>query len=540
MQAERQESSFFRLYPPCYLTEVLVYYAPKPTEGQNKDKDNRKDEEMNEETIKKAVAHIVEAMEGKDGKNWDGENPMYEGICGWGGVMSPMNRAAFVCKFGTGVTMQLEDMAKKVLEERADFWANSKAKGHEAIADNAEANDPASYEVGTFVWGVGDGLKCDHGDLTRCIRYHLEDEAEGKPRKPQLCKIVRIEEVEDIAAVARDYLKEWKSKEDEEGKREGGCMSDDVSDEEMGEWGQNFARLTDEKKRTFYNLCVLVRDKFGRFFLIDPEGYEYSRYVLLPRNWKKVLEPIVTAETERIKMERAEAEAAAAKSKAESKAAYDARCAKWAGIMEPVPEGMEKYRKEYRKIGKRNVAAMAKKAFPWVRFSVSYDGGWGSGYTLKWKNGPTVDEVKKACDFGLFCEGVDTFDGMTGSTDYKAAEFCEFSRKFGGIDNGVELEREECEKDQNGDPNGKPPKAEKPVKGDGGEFVTVTENKEKNGIEIRFPSMPSENIRNYMKAANWRWSKFSKCWYNRATDGNRKMAADIAAMWEKENGKAAA
>ena len=74
-------------------------------------------------------------------------------------------------------------------------------------------------------------------------------------------------------------------------------------------------------------------------------------------------------------------------------------------------------------------------------------------------------------------------------------------------------------------------------KGDG---VTITENTEKNGIEIRFPSMPSETIRDYMKAANWRWSKFSKCWYNRATDGNRKMAADIAAMWEKENGKAAA
>lgn len=75
-------------------------------------------------------------------------------------------------------------------------------------------------------------------------------------------------------------------------------------------------------------------------------------------------------------------------------------------------------------------------------------------------------------------------------------------------------------------------------KGDG---VTITENTEKNGIEIRFPSMPSENIRNYMKAAGWRWTRYNGgLWYNRATDGNRKMAADIAAMWEKENGKAAA
>ena len=83
----------------------------------------------------------------------------------------------------------------------------------------------------------------------------------------------------------------------------------------------------------------------------------------------------------------------------------------------------------------------------------------------------------------------------------------------------------------------KPTPPEAP-KGDG---VTITENTEKNGIEIRFPSMPSENIRNHMKAAGWRWTRYNGgLWYNRATDGNRKMAADIAAMWEKENGKAAA
>lgn len=80
-----------------------------------------------------------------------------------------------------------------------------------------------------------------------------------------------------------------------------------------------------------------------------------------------------------------------------------------------------------------------------------------------------------------------------------------------------------------------------PVVAADGNGVTITENTEKNGIEIRFPSMPSEAIRNYMKAKGWRWTRYNGgLWYNRATDGNRKMAADIAAMWEKENGKAAA
>lgn len=85
-----------------------------------------------------------------------------------------------------------------------------------------------------------------------------------------------------------------------------------------------------------------------------------------------------------------------------------------------------------------------------------------------------------------------------------------------------------------------PSKPTPPNGGGNGDGVTITENTEKNGIEIRFPSMPSEAIRNYMKANGWRWSKFARAWYNRATDGNRKIAADIAAMWEKENGKAAA
>jgi hypothetical protein len=421
-----------------------------------------------------------------------------------------------------------------VLAERAEFWNNSKAKGYEAMADNAEVNDPATFEVGGFVWGIGDGLKCDHGDLTRCIRYHLEDEKEGEPRKPQLCKIIRIEEVADILAVAKDYLKGWKAKENE-----GGWCSDDVSDEEAGAGCQHYSRLTDEQKRTYYTLCILVRDEAGRFFLIDPEGYEYPRYVLLPKNWKSILEPLVKEELVAMLAEEAAEKAAKEKAKAERKAAYDARCAKWADVMEPVP-AVDYWHPDYRKVGKRNVVAMAKKAFPWVRFSIAYDRGWGRGYSLKWKNGPTKEEVKAACDFGLFCTGIDTFDSMTDCAGYSEAEFCDFAHKFGGVSNGVELEREECEKDQNGDPNGKPPKAAKPkatAKEGGGDAVTVTENTEKNGVEIRFASIPSEEIRTELKSRNFRWSRFGGCWYNRMTPANMEFARNLA---ERLNGKAAA
>ena len=84
------------------------------------------------------------------------------------------------------------------------------------------------------------------------------------------------------------------------------------------------------------------------------------------------------------------------------------------------------------------------------------------------------------------------------------------------------------------------PSKPNPPSGGNGDGVTVTENKEKNGIEIRFPSMPSENIRNLCKSYGFRWSRFSKVWYNKMSDKAMADAEQIVAEWEKENTKAAA
>ena len=235
--------------------------------------------------------------------------------------------------------------------------------------------------------------------------------------------------------------------------------------------------------------------------------------------------------TAKIAAEKEAAEKAKAEKEAAARAAYDARCAKWEGIMEKVPEGLGQYDANYRKIGKRNVLKMAKAAFPWVRFSVSYDGGWGTGYVLKWKNGPSVDEVKNAGDYGLFMPWWDTYDGMTDCADSESAKFHDFSDRFGGVGNGVKFEREECEKDQNGDPNGKPPA---PKKAEGGETakaegVEMRINEEKHGVEIRFAAIPSEAVRSDMKRHGWRWTRFGGCWYNRDTEENREYARRLVA-----------
>ena len=54
--------------------------------------------------------------------------------------------------------------------------------------------------------------------------------------------------------------------------------------------------------------------------------------------------------------------------------------------------------------------------------------------------------------------------------------------------------------------------------------VTVTENEEKNGVEIRFPSKPSVAVLDSLKAHGWRWSRHGGCWYHKRTDANREFA----------------
>lgn len=58
--------------------------------------------------------------------------------------------------------------------------------------------------------------------------------------------------------------------------------------------------------------------------------------------------------------------------------------------------------------------------------------------------------------------------------------------------------------------------------------VTVTENPEKDGVELRFPAKPAPEILDSLKAHGWRWSRFSCCWYKRASDEAREFARALA------------
>lgn len=541
------------------------------------------------EMFHKGVEHVVKAMEGKDGEQWEGEHPMYQGVLGWNGPMSPMNRPAFVKQFGEENTKMIEAAARKVLADRSAFWQNSKAKGYEAQADALMTADPATYKEGDFVWGVMDGCKCDHEDLRKVVKHIIDDEAEGQANV-RLCRIIRIEEVENIEANMKTLMRDWKPQENE-----GGSNSDDVTEEEVGKMWEKYSQLTDEQKRTFYTLAVLIRDRKGKFVLIDPEGYSYPRYAILPKNWRTMYAGTAAEIEAEIKAAKEAAEAAAKQAEEDHKRKYAEECAEARRRFSYIP--CPKKDDTWLRTGdvSRNLRAILKREFPGVKFTVHSDTySMGDSVHVRWVDGPDRDAVQGIVD--IFGEhGGKMTDGYEFTTT-AATELCgSFSYAFTGreitpatrkaVEDLIRANLHGADDDciyreanialsQTSFPNGEyeiegiefadghykvkvaaknRPRPTPPTDGKGDSPVSVItgggepdngiaesgeafwkENKAKHGIEIYFPAKPSDYIIDELKYSRFRYSRFSQCWYNRMDEGTFEKARDIVMQYNKE------
>ena len=228
----------------------------------------------------------------------------------------------------------------------------------------------------------------------------------------------------------------------------------------------------------------------------------------------------------------------------------------------------------------RNLRAVLKHEFAATKFSVStssYSGG--SSATVEWTDGPTKKSVEaivggfETCKpdtsgdywddiqtvISTVCggfshvfagrrmsEGVEkylrtfferTWPRKDGEPDwnynqrihnecYEVFSRTEFPKEFEIV--GIEFNDEECRFELKIEDKGAKAKPES-VQCKGAE---VRENTEQNGIEIKFDSIPSAEVREALKAAGFRWSKFNKVWYHRATEKNRAKAMEIVAMIE--------
>ena len=64
--------------------------------------------------------------------------------------------------------------------------------------------------------------------------------------------------------------------------------------------------------------------------------------------------------------------------------------------------------------------------------------------------------------------------------------------------------------------------------------ITVSENTARGGVEIRFPENPGSETIGRLKAHGWRWSRFGKCWYKRASEEARRFAAQFETAGEPQ------
>ena len=374
----------------------------------------------------------------------DGLGPQYIGLCGWAGAMSPANRAAFVATFGRDMTSRAEDQARaRVANYRAAVESSTyHAAELEADAWQAVYGDPEKSqapEVGAFVWGRWSCLKGEDGPLGE-----LEDlermEADGDEIRRRLCEVVAVVDASPAEFMNREF-------------------ADGVARQFKELGGSRYEEsdpLRLDGHPMSWELVFCVRCA-GRWYLIDGQGYNYTRYFLMPEEYRRMyaaeLATITAAREQREADERAEAQRQADARRSD----YLARCASWAPLMEDVRPLIDAERAAYdtreksqiRKASaklaaarRRNLVAMASALFPGVKFSAKKWDGWGGSYELTWTDGPTEEHLQEAGDFDLFESSRDTFSGWDDSSDMIRAEFMDFAESFFALGGQIRFSRE--------------------------------------------------------------------------------------------------
>lgn len=212
--------------------------------------------------------------------------------------------------------------------------------------------------------------------------------------------------------------------------------------------------------------------------------------------------------------------------------------------------------------GAKNLKADLEANFPGVKFSVrSKTFSMGDDIRVSWTDGPTCEEVDliaKAYQHGHFNSMEDIYEhDSSGKYDRGSAKYVNCSRRespsliikaaqaigydipTGESDRSGHLPGMDFEqskeiyrkartmaviKEKNHTRPVLKVNARQTLTLSNTEGVTVTENIEKKGIEIRFQSKPAQEVIEILKAHGWRWSRFNVCWYNKNTQDNMDFA----------------
>ena len=367
-----------------------------------------------------------------------GSHPQYLGVLGWAGLMSPMNRAAFLSAFGAEQVAKAEQAARARVAEYRAAVENSTYHRNEVAADAFEASGEVPA-VGSYVWGRWSCLKGEGGPMGE-----LEDlermAKDGDEIRRRLCEVVAVVDVtpaefmdsEACNRIARRF------------KMYGGSRYDENDPQSL----KGFP-LT-------WELVFCVRCA-GRWFLIDGQGYEYTRYFLMPENYARMFAPeLDSIRAEREAKEAAERAAEQAEREAR-RAQYLERCAPWWGRLvevEPLqdaeksaPRGSDAQKKARRALQaaqRKNILTMCRAAFPGVKFACRRSNGWGAEYSISWTDGPTEEKFREVCAVDLLFTTGRYYSNMDDSHSCDAKEFQDLALKYmGQTYGGYDCDREE-------------------------------------------------------------------------------------------------
>ena len=367
-----------------------------------------------------------------------GSHPQYLGVLGWCGPMSPMNRAAFLSAFGAEQVAKAEQAARaRVAEYRAAVDLSTYHR-NECAADAFEASGEVPA-VGSFVWGRWSCLKGEGGPMGELEDLErMDHEGEENPRR--LCEVVAVVDASPAEFMDREACNRIARR----FKMYGGSRYDEHDPRSL------------KGDPLTWELCFCVRCA-GRWFLIDGQGYEYTRYFLMPDSYARMFAPELDAIREEREAKEAAERAAEQAAKEERRAQYLERCAPWWGRLvevEPLqaaedaaPRGSEAQkaaRRARQAAQRKNILTMCRAAFPGVKFACRRSNGWGADYSISWTDGPTEDKFREVCDVDLLFTTGEYYSNMDDSYSCDAKEFQDLAEKYmGHTYGGYECDREE-------------------------------------------------------------------------------------------------
>lgn len=297
----------------------------------------------------------------------------------------------------TAVFLYEEKSGKTFIARSADGVEGLDVMNDAPAFLKAESSVKANAGRSFHDWQPGDYIEGWNGWASKCCNVadyidhflYIESENDHKFFAPKLLRVEKIIDMsdDDLRALCFMY---WKP----EG-FDGGSFSDDVPD------GTPLQSFSTAQKRSFIQSVCLIRTP-SRWVAVDPQGYNYCRYVYFPTSWRTMFADDVATVAECRALREQEEQAAQAAADKQQAEEYATRAAKAVAIMEaagakPIQAGGEITEQRLT----ANVRRYLQACFPDVEFTVKSYFGNKFERRITWVDGPDRNTVREALEVFL-------------------------------------------------------------------------------------------------------------------------------------------